>query len=98
MTFSTGIDIGGTKIAAAVYDDKGNVIAEKTVPTPAAYVELLDSCRKMIVEFDEASGQKSTIGIGIAGMIDRTRGAVIAPNIPCLKDHPFRDDLQKAVG
>src|SRR5580692_3576561 len=98
MTFSIGLDIGGTKIGGAVFDASGAPRAQNTVPTPKLYGDLLDVCGKFIAQFDEACGRKASIGVGTAGMIDRAKGTVTAPNIPCLKDKPFRTDLEKIAG
>jgi fructokinase len=95
MTFSIGLDIGGTKIAGAVFDAQGALLAQSAVPTPKDYQSLLDACGTMVGELDQACGQKPKIGIGVAGMIDRDKGSVFAPNIPCLEGHAFRSDCEK---
>ena len=37
MPLSIGLDIGGTKIAGALFDDGGKTVAQQTVPTPSNY-------------------------------------------------------------
>jgi len=98
MSFSIGLDIGGTKIAGAVFDDKGEVLTQNAVPTPTDYADFLAACGELISEFDKACKQKAKIGIGIAGMIDSKHGTVFAPNIPCLEGRPFRSDCEKTFG
>ena len=45
MSFSIGLDIGGTKIAGAVFGAGSNPLAQQIVPTPnRSYSELLDLC------------------------------------------------------
>jgi len=97
MTFSTGIDIGGTKIAVGVFDKDGTSVAQKVMPTPSDYGELVRLCAALVDDLDRACGEKASVGIGAAGMIDRDRGSVFAPNIPCLRDHTFRSDCEKLM-
>lgn len=98
MTFSIGLDIGGTKIAGAVFGPGSNPLAQQIVPTPNNYSGFLEACAELIQQFDKASGQKAAIGIGIAGAIDAEKGTVFAPNIPCMENHPFRADCEKTFG
>ncbi len=98
MNSSIGFDIGGTKIAAAIFDAKGTPLDQNMVPTPQNYESFLNACGKMTEELDKVGGQKASIGIGIAGLIDRERGTVFAPNIPCLEGKNFRADCEKLFG
>jgi fructokinase len=98
MSFSIGLDIGGTKIAGALFDAKGVELAHKSAPTPDDYEALLALCVSFIDAFDKKNGAKASIGVGTAGMIDRAKGSVVAPNIPCLAGKPFQKDLEKRAG
>jgi len=98
MNFSIGLDIGGSKIAGAIFDEKGAPLAQNTVPTPQAYADLLAACGNLVGALDKACKQQAKLGIGIAGLIDRAQGAVFAPNIPCLEGKNFQADCEKAFG
>lgn len=98
MTYSIGLDIGGTKIAGAVFGQDGNPLAQQTVPTPNDYAAFLKACSELIQGFDKTCSAKPAIGIGIAGAIDREKGTVFAPNIPCLENHAFAADCEKSFG
>jgi len=98
MTFSIGLDIGGTKIAGAVFDTSNKLLAEKTVPTPTAYDDFLLACGALIELFDKACGKKASLGLGIAGAINQEHGTVFAPNLPFLENRSLRADAEKKFG
>lgn len=77
------VDIGGTKMTAALVGDDGRPAEPLTVPTPAtgtweACSELLDA---VAVGTDITS-----VGIGCAGPVDTVAGSVAPINIPEWKD------------
>ncbi|HUY68721.1 MAG TPA: ROK family protein [Alphaproteobacteria bacterium] len=92
-----GLDIGGTKIAGALFGEDRREILHKVIPIPKDYPGLLASCADIVAQLDGQGGKGASIGIGIAGIIDAAKGSVDAANIPYMMGHPFRDDLQKAV-
>ncbi|GAA1200493.1 ROK family protein [Pseudonocardia alaniniphila] len=93
-----GLDIGGTKIAGAVVDEHGTVVAEHVEPTPAessgeAVTEVLLS---MIDRF-RADHDVVTIGVGAAGIVEWPAGVMLwAPN-NAYRDWPVREQLEKAT-
>ena len=83
-----GFDLGGTKMIAALLDDKFNVIEKKKTKTPAqegpdAVLEAIVATIQSVIEgsgiqADEIEG----IGIAVPGTIDREKGRVIyTPNL-----------------
>lgn len=98
MTRAIGLDIGGTKIAGAVVDEAGTVLAERVEPTPAesdaASVEavLLDLVTSLRTRHDVAA-----IGVGAAGIVEWPAGRMLwAPN-NAYRDWPIRERLEKAA-
>jgi glucokinase len=98
MTLTIGVDVGGTKVAAGVVDEQGQVCAqtrlESTAEDPAALVaeiaSAIDTCRR---GFDVEA-----VGIAAAGFIDFRRGLVLfAPNI-AWRDLPLRDEIEARCG
>ena len=93
-----GLDIGGTKIAGAVVDEHGIVVAEHVEPTPAessgeAVTEVLLS---MIDRF-RAHHAVVTIGVGAAGIVEWPAGVMLwAPN-NAYRDWPVREQLEKVT-
>lgn len=88
MKKSIGIDIGGTKIAAAIIDEQGKIhypITEKTDTTNAE--TLFEQVLYVIKHLLSISGEKieafDGIGIGLPGKVDVEKGiAVFQNNIP----------------
>ena len=78
-----GVDLGGTKIAAAIVDADGDVRSSATVATPArdgatAVVEdvaaLVARLRRSL---DGSSDAVVAVGIGSAGIVDAERGTIV---------------------
>ena len=78
-----GIDLGGTKIYAVVFDG-GNVLAEGKAKTPTqggplAVVDAMAAVVRGLGPISEVSG----VGVGAPGVIDPVQGTVRqAPNLP----------------
>jgi glucokinase len=94
-----GLDIGGTKIAGAVVDERGELHAELVEPTPeesdaqAVTAVLLD-----LVERLRAGHEIHCIGVGAAGIVEWPAGKMLwAPN-NAYRDWPVREQLEKATG
>jgi glucokinase len=81
MSASTviGVDLGGTKIASAIVDRGGNVLASRHTTTDLSRGEsaVLD---RLAAEVDalaaEAGGSVSAVGIGSPGIVDARAGTV----------------------
>ncbi|MFF1695850.1 ROK family protein [Streptomyces sp. NPDC058257] len=72
-----GLDLGGTKIAAALIGADGTVLARHTRPTPAGSgaAAVLDALATAAAEVDPGRGA-SALGIAAAGVIDPRTGRV----------------------
>lgn len=94
-----GLDLGGTKIAAAAVQE-GRIVYRVVVPTPregyrAVFAAMLRAGREVIA----AAGPVAGIGVGVPGPIDFARGVVVfAPNIPGFEDAPVREALSEGFG
>jgi glucokinase len=91
------LDIGGTKLAAAVVDPTGRAISAHRVPTPtnvdgaglwATVTNLLDEVMKGV---DAISG----VGVGSGGPMTWPSGVISPLNIPAWRDFPLRARLQE---
>ncbi|MFA5041766.1 MAG: ROK family protein [Bdellovibrionales bacterium] len=99
MNKSIGLDIGGTKIAGALFDDKGAELAQIVEPSPKTYDAFLDVCRDIVSRLEKNSGKAHFIGAGICGFMDRETGLLKgSPNLRCVLDKPVEADLQKILG
>lgn len=92
-----GIDVGGTKIAGAVVDVDGTVVAEHRVVSPAADAEAVeDAIARLVLEL-AAEHALTAVGIGAAGYVDAGRAVVMfAPNI-AWRDEDLRHEIQARV-
>ncbi|MBI1273295.1 MAG: ROK family protein [Alphaproteobacteria bacterium] len=98
MVYRIGIDIGGTKMAAAALDAGGNIVAEGRMPTPREYKALLANCRTLVAQLEGEVKETCSVGIGIPGYIVKSTGHCYAPNTPALMDRNFSAELSVALG
>ncbi|HVX17104.1 MAG TPA: ROK family protein [Acidimicrobiales bacterium] len=104
MSHVLAVDIGGTKLAAGVVDDTGEVLHRAKVPTAgdgpdgllATLVALLDEVRA--VAADRGAGELGACGVGCGGPMTRTGREVSPLNIPQWRDFPLAARLAEATG
>jgi glucokinase len=89
MAYRGGIDLGGTKIQAAVVDDDGTVVGQARHPTPTkgGPPDVADAIAAALREASEGAGVETSalagIGVGSPGKIDNDAGTVTgAKNLP----------------
>ena len=94
-----GLDLGGTKIAAAVVEE-GVIVARRRVATPqtglkAVVAALATTARTLLEDHPEVR----YVGVGSPGPLDLNNGVVVfAPNIPGLQNAPLVMLLQSELG
>ena len=101
MDGTLAVDIGGTKLAAALVDERGSVIAREQVPTPRdvdgdglfhALTGLVDDVRS------RAPSAPIVCGVGCGGPMT-AGGAQVSPlNIPAWRGFPLRRRLEDHLG
>ncbi|MFB7607578.1 ROK family protein [Streptomyces gardneri] len=96
------LDIGGTKIAGALVDGEGRVLARSRRPTPAREdgETVMKAVEAVLGELAasplwEAAG---AVGIGSAGPVDASRGTVSPVNVPGWRDFPLVERVHRATG
>ena len=103
MKQSIGVDIGGTKVAVAIINEKGEIVSRRQAPSE---VENADTLFEQVVrlineELNEHSfsmQEMEGIGIGLPGKVDVENGiAVFQNNIPWPK-FPIVQRLQEVYG
>ncbi len=95
-----GIDLGGTKLAAAIFTAQGDVLREETTPlekrSGAETGELLlGRINALISEQREKQNPVQSIGIAVPGISYKECGTVWAPNIQGWEAFPLRDEIRK---
>ena len=89
-----GVDIGGTKISAALIEGD-HIVKKESVPTP--YDQSKEIVLKTITDMLETlfTGDVSGIGIGVPGLVDLENNLVLdVLNIPSWDTVPLKDMLE----
>jgi predicted NBD/HSP70 family sugar kinase len=101
---AAGIDLGGSKISAAVCDLAGEILAEALTATdPRGGVHLVDQLAgvvdKLLREADASTGDIRLIVLGTPGVFQSETGRIsIAPNVPGLDTIDLRGLLAERLG
>ncbi|MEU0687903.1 ROK family protein [Streptomyces uncialis] len=96
------LDIGGTKIAAALVDDRGHVHTRAQLPTPAR--EDGDTVMRAVTEVvaqltvSPLWSSVRAVGIGSAGPVDAVAGTVSPVNVPGWRRYPLVERVASATG
>ncbi|HEY2428057.1 MAG TPA: ROK family protein [Acidimicrobiales bacterium] len=98
MTTVLAVDIGGTKLAAAVVDEDGALGERRTVPTPDS-----DDAEEVWAALADLVGPAgglgvSACGVGCGGPMEPGGEAVSPLNIGAWRGFPLRDRLAAATG
>jgi glucokinase len=94
-----GIDIGGTKIAFALFDNAGNISAKETLAignrrgTEVGNLVTVTAAL-MLARADSNNDPVEAIGISVPGISRQEKGTVWAPNIPGWDDYPLMKEVR----
>ncbi len=103
MSYYAGIDLGGTKIAAGIFDtERGALIAHDVIPTRSheGIDAVVGYMAGIVRALATSTGVTLTgVGVGIPGVIDYARGVtLLIPNLPGdWFERPIRAELQAAL-
>jgi glucokinase len=93
------LDVGGTKLAAAVVDDAGRLLGRGRVPSPtgsdaeALYEALIACAAAALRGADTLPGDLDGVGVAAGGPMVWPAGDVSPLNIPAWRDFPLRKRL-----
>ncbi len=95
-----GMDLGGTKLAAALFSNDGAILHKETVAVAGRQggrvgALVAETAQKMIAAASRESIE--AVGVCIPGIYYAHRGSVWAPNIPGWDDYPLRQELAAAL-
>ncbi len=100
--YSVGIDLGGTKILAAIVEkENGKVLFEvknktkKEKGNKKIATKIIETLEELLETSNVQKDEISSIGIGLAGQVDRNKGVLInAVNLEC-KDLNVKEILEE---
>jgi fructokinase len=94
-----GVDLGGTKIELAVFDEGGRERLRRRVATPHAGYDLaLEELARQILLLEAETGSLCNVGIGMPGSISPASGRVFnAYNTP-FNGRRLKHDLEEKLG
>ncbi len=98
-----GIDLGGTKIYAAVIDRKGNILGSERKKTkaelgfPATVSRMAECARQALVNAGVTWDSIRAVGVGSPGPLDMKKGMIIeSPNL-AWKEAPLKKELKRLL-
>ncbi len=94
-----GIDIGGSKIAAALFRENGEIVAREAAPIAGRDGAAVGALVREVAErlLHGPAGREEpprALGAIVPGIYRSARGSVWAPNIGGWDDYPLRDELR----
>jgi glucokinase len=97
-----GLDLGGTKLASALFDADGEPLVKRSLPlerrTGHAVGELVASqVRRLLETATNRNLSVRAVGICVPGIARQQTGRVWAPNIPGWDDYPLKAEIKAAV-
>jgi glucokinase len=98
--YCIGIDVGGTKISAALFTPVGKMSSRTKTPIDTSHPDnaisqIIEIVRNLESIVDREGAEIKTIGIAIPGIVYQATGKVWAPNIPGWEDYPLWDNLRR---
>jgi predicted NBD/HSP70 family sugar kinase len=99
MSMLGGIDLGGTKIEACLFDGGLNEVTRHRIATPTESFEaLLDALLDQYNWLQAQVGSKPlNVGFGIPGLVEAGTGLALTSNLPSM-GKPLRQELSRRLG
>ncbi|QCJ45331.1 ROK family protein [Bacillus sp. S3] len=103
MKKAIGIDIGGTKVAAGIISEGGELLKRAEVKSDASdrekmFASVVEAVEQLLRDSSFSIADMAGIGVGVPGKVDRENGiAVFQNNLPWA-DFPVKARLQEQFG
>jgi glucokinase len=100
---SVGVDLGGTNIRAAVFDDGMEILGRSERPTQAQdgadeVIRRIAACvREALERSSVATEEVAGVGVGAAGLTDWRTGAVVLASNLGWRDVPLKERLEQEL-
>ncbi len=104
MSFTIGVDLGGTNLRIAAVSEQGDLLEKVTTSTKAALgrdavISDMTDAIKEVVSRLTGSQRLLGVGIGVPGIIDGRTGMIRkSPNLPGWTDYAVREDIEQRLG
>ena len=95
MIAFAGIDLGGTKSEAQLFDANWKLVERNRVATPTDYDALVRTLADQVGWCLQTAGRSIPVGVGAAGLVD-SNGLAFTANLPAM-GHPFPADIATAA-
>ncbi len=100
--FAVALDLGGTKLAAALIDADGRIFHKRKVPTERSDTrrsvrQLVEAAREVVNEAGCPWEAVAAVGLVVPGIYFAETGEVWAPNLPGWDRLPVRDELRREL-
>lgn len=99
MNLFGGIDLGGTKIEACLFDEEFNAVLKHRTATPTDSFDAL--LRALLDQYGwlraQAGSSRLTVGFGIPGLVEAETGLALTANLPSM-GKPLRQELSRLLG
>ena len=93
-----GVDVGGTKIAAAVVTPEGEVLNEVRYPSSGPKERLLSSMARSVNEVRDGF-EVGGVCLAVPGTVSTVENKIIdAPNLHAIENIPLKDELEERTG
>ncbi|MEO0070682.1 MAG: ROK family protein [candidate division WOR-3 bacterium] len=100
MSFSIGVDVGGTNIKIGLVDGKGSVVARRRLRTNLNELPEVTLDRiSRVVQGLKPRQEINSLGIGVAGLVDHRNGVLVfSPNLPLWQRVRVKEVLCRLTG
>ena len=97
-----GIDLGGTKLALALFSVEGSLLMKDAVPIENRKGSevgrlITEQIIRLVDQAGKQGNQVKSIGISVPGISHTDSGSVWAPNIPGWEDYPLMNEVKSSV-
>ncbi len=103
MTYTIGIDVGGSKVALGLVDSRDEIVARRRIATDAdaGLASVLDRIAREVAALNAelpADASVSAVGVGAPGPLDHVSGDLLTlVNLPGISNTPFRRALSERL-
>ncbi|MEZ5353728.1 MAG: ROK family protein [Bryobacteraceae bacterium] len=103
ISYSIGVDLGGTNLRAAAVDRSGKLLTKisGTTDLGSGRDHVIEDIVRSIVDLRAGLGAEGLagVGIGVPGFIRMTEGMIVGShNMPGFDDFPVRDEIARRLG